>query len=60
MGWSQQNANEFPDVYTTRTIQSGDINMTHLAFKYSLYYYSAIDELKIELTKWLGCVVLQA
>ena len=32
MGWSQQNANEFPDVYTTRTIQSGDINMAHLAF----------------------------
>ena len=32
MGWSQQNANEFPDVYTTRTIQPGDINMTHLAF----------------------------
>ena len=31
MGWSQQNANEFPDVYTTRTIQPGDIN-THLAF----------------------------
>ena len=32
MGWSQQNANEFPDVSTTRTIQPGDINMTHLAF----------------------------
>ena len=32
MGWSQQNANEFPDVYTTRTIQPGDINTTHLAF----------------------------
>ena len=31
MGWSQQNANEFPDVSTTRTIQPGDINMTHLA-----------------------------
>ena len=27
-----QYANEFPDVYTTRTIQPGDINMTHLAF----------------------------
>ena len=24
MGWSQQNANEFPDVYTTRTIQHSD------------------------------------
>ena len=32
MGWLQQNANEFPDVSTTRTIQPGDINMTHLAF----------------------------
>ena len=32
MGWSQQNANEFPDVSTTRTIQPGDINMAHLAF----------------------------
>ena len=32
MGWSQQNANDFPDVYTTRTIQPGDINTTHLAF----------------------------
>ena len=32
MGWSQQNANEYPDVSTTRTIQLGDINMTHLAF----------------------------
>ena len=31
MGWSQQNAYEFPDVSTTRTIQLGDINMTHLA-----------------------------
>ena len=29
MGWSQQNANEFPDVSTTRTIQPGDINTTH-------------------------------
>ena len=35
MGWSQQNANEFPDVYTTRTIQSGDINMTHLGIQHS-------------------------
>ena len=24
MGWSQQNANEFPDVFTTRTIQPVD------------------------------------
>ena len=32
MGWSQQNANEFPDVSTTGTIQPGDINVTHLAF----------------------------
>ena len=32
MGWSQQNANEFPDVSTTRTIQPGDINVAHLAF----------------------------
>ena len=31
MGWSQQNANEFPEVSTTRTIQPDDINMTHLA-----------------------------
>ena len=31
MGWSQQNANEFPDVSATK-IQPGDINMTHLAF----------------------------
>ena len=32
MGWSQQNANEFPDVSTTRTIQPVDSNMTHLTF----------------------------
>ena len=31
MGWSKKNVNEFPDV-STRTIQPGDINMTHLAF----------------------------
>ena len=28
MGWSQQNASEFPDVSTTRTIQPVDSNMT--------------------------------
>ena len=32
MGRSQQNANEFPDVFTTRTIQPVDSNMTYLAF----------------------------
>ena len=32
MGCSQQNANEFPDVSTTRAVQPGDINMTHLKF----------------------------
>ena len=32
MGWSQQNASEFPDVSTTTTIQLVDSNMNHLAF----------------------------
>ena len=31
MGWSHENANEFPDVSTITTIQPGDINTTHLA-----------------------------
>ena len=32
MGWSQQNANEFPDVSTTRTIQPGANIIVHLAY----------------------------
>ena len=50
MGWSQQNAYEFPDVSATRTIQPGDINMTHLAFNIAIArcftFYTTVSPLR--------------
>ena len=57
MGWSQQNPNEFPDVYMTRTIQPGDINMTHLAILYAICDMSEyIDTSPVVCNEWDGIV----